>query len=99
MRVNRASDGYGESILSEEKVPGGAAESGMAVPESKGGGSTSFSQVMTSARQWWHDEVTGDVDQAAVIEKRRQDCSLSERYLFMTAMSAGIANSSARSSS
>jgi uncharacterized hydrophobic protein (TIGR00271 family) len=42
-------------------------------------------------REWWHNEVTGEIDQAAVIEKRREDCALSERYLFMIAMSAGIA--------
>lgn len=53
--------------------------------------SNSFSGVINSLREWWHDEVTGEIDQAAVIEKRRQDCALSERYLFMTAMSAGIA--------
>lgn len=52
---------------------------------------SSFSSVIKSLRDWWHDEVTGEIDQAAVIEKRRQDCALSERYLFMTAMSAGIA--------
>jgi len=31
------------------------------------------------------------VDQQAVIEKRREDCLLSARYLLMLAMSAGIA--------
>jgi len=35
--------------------------------------------------------VIGTVDQASVIEKRRDDCGLTERYLFMTAMSGGIA--------
>lgn len=77
--------------MSEDKVPGGAGDSGMAIPRSEGGASSSFSRVVSSARDWWHDRVTGDIDQAAVIEKRRQDCALSERYLFMTAMSAGIA--------
>lgn len=33
----------------------------------------------------------GTVDQNAVIEKRRAECPLSSRYLFMTAMSGGIA--------
>ncbi|TRD12685.1 DUF389 domain-containing protein [Erythrobacter insulae] len=36
-------------------------------------------------------DVVGTVNQSRVIEKRREDCLLSERYLFMTAMSAGIA--------
>ncbi|MEM6586254.1 MAG: DUF389 domain-containing protein [Pseudomonadota bacterium] len=35
--------------------------------------------------------MVGSVNQAAVIEKRRAECAISERYLFMTAMSAGIA--------
>jgi uncharacterized hydrophobic protein (TIGR00271 family) len=60
-------------------------------PTSAANASNSFSSVIKSLREWWHDEVTGEIDQAAVIEKRRQDCALSERYLFMTAMSAGIA--------
>lgn len=33
----------------------------------------------------------GTVDQPAVIETRREECGLTERYLFMTAMSGGIA--------
>jgi uncharacterized membrane protein len=42
-------------------------------------------------REWWSQRVIGQVDQAEVIARRREDCALSERYLFMTAMSAGIA--------
>jgi uncharacterized hydrophobic protein (TIGR00271 family) len=42
-------------------------------------------------RRWWRDDVVGSIDQAEVIEKRREDCALSERYLFMIAMSGGIA--------
>ena len=42
-------------------------------------------------RRWWRDEVVGTVDQQEVIARRREDCSLSARYLFMIAMSAGIA--------
>ena len=52
---------------------------------------SSFATVLTSVRRWWSQEVVGSVDQAEVIEERREDCRLSERYLFMTAMSAGIA--------
>lgn len=51
----------------------------------------SFSRVMFSFRLWWRSDVVGTVDQTAVIEKRREDCLLSSRYLLMLAMSAGIA--------
>ncbi|BDI60223.1 TIGR00341 family protein [Qipengyuania nanhaisediminis] len=51
----------------------------------------SIGRVLFSVRRWWREDVVGTVDQAEVIEKRREDCLLSERYLFMTAMSAGIA--------
>ncbi len=53
-------------------------------------GST-FSRVLFSVRRWWLQDVVGTVNQSSVIEKRREDCALSERYLFMTAMSGGIA--------
>ncbi len=42
-------------------------------------------------RKWWREDVLGTVDQYAVIKKRRDECVLSGRYLFMTAMSGGIA--------
>lgn len=42
-------------------------------------------------RRWWRDEVVDTVDQQEVIARRREDCGLTARYLFMTAMSAGIA--------
>lgn len=51
----------------------------------------SITRVLFSFRRWWREDVVGTVDQAQVIEKRRAECELSERYLFMTAMSAGIA--------
>ena len=51
----------------------------------------SVSRVVFSLRRWWREDVVGTVDQEQVIEKRRAECALSERYLFMTAMSAGIA--------
>ncbi len=53
--------------------------------------SSNFSSVLLSFRVWWRQDVVGTVDQASVIEKRREDCGLTERYLFMTAMSGGIA--------
>ena len=53
--------------------------------------SPGFAHVLTTVQRWWHTDVTGTVDQVAVIEKRRAECSLSMRYLLMTCMSAGIA--------
>lgn len=50
-----------------------------------------FAAVIHSWQQWWRTAVTSTVDQAAVIEKRREDCDTSARYMFMTAMSGGIA--------
>ena len=52
---------------------------------------STFSRVLFSWRLWWREDVVGTVDQLAVIETRREDCGLTERYLFMTAMSGGIA--------
>lgn len=51
----------------------------------------SFGYVILSLRKWWRDAVVGTVDQASVIEKRREDCAMSARYMFMIAMSGGIA--------
>jgi uncharacterized hydrophobic protein (TIGR00271 family) len=53
--------------------------------------STNFRRVVFSFQRWWVEDVMGTVDQNAVIEKRRAECPLSARYLFMTAMSGGIA--------
>jgi len=50
-----------------------------------------FRDVLSSFRDWWGHDVTGTVDQVAVIEKRRSECQLSARYLLMVSMSAGIA--------
>lgn len=51
----------------------------------------SFARVILSWRKWWRDAVVGTVDQASVIKKRREDCAMSARYMFMIAMSGGIA--------
>ena len=48
-------------------------------------------RVIATLRGWWRDDVIGQVDHEDVIAKRRDDCLISEHYLFMTAMSAGIA--------
>lgn len=47
--------------------------------------------MLQELRAWWTSNVIGQVDQAEVIERRREDGKLSEHYLFMTAMSGGIA--------
>ena len=50
-----------------------------------------WKRVIATFRGWWRDDVIGAVDHDDVIEKRRDECAMSEHYLFMTAMSAGIA--------
>ena len=51
----------------------------------------SFGEVVESWRGWWQRSVVGTVNQAEVIDERREDSDLSARYLFMLAMSAAIA--------
>lgn len=50
-----------------------------------------FMRVIATFRGWWRDDVIGAVEHEDVIAKRRDECAMSEHYLFMTAMSAGIA--------
>ncbi|MEM6584363.1 MAG: TIGR00341 family protein [Pseudomonadota bacterium] len=64
-----------------------AAEAVVAATQSRFGAK----RVIATFRAWWRDDVIGAVNHADVIEKRRDDCVMSEHYLFMTAMSAGIA--------
>lgn len=52
---------------------------------------TNFTGVLLSLRLWWRHSVTATVDQNAVIENRREEAVISARYMFMLAMSAGIA--------
>jgi uncharacterized hydrophobic protein (TIGR00271 family) len=51
----------------------------------------SLLRVAASLRQWWTAHVTGEIDHPEVIERRREDSALSQHFLFMTAMSGGIA--------
>jgi uncharacterized hydrophobic protein (TIGR00271 family) len=53
--------------------------------------SPGFRRVLGTWRGWWRSEVLGSVDQAEVIALRRGESGLTPRYLFMLAMSAGIA--------
>ncbi|WP_120716502.1 TIGR00341 family protein [Tsuneonella amylolytica] len=49
-----------------------------------------FGTVVRSWGRWWR-MVIRDIDQAKVIETRREEAYISGRYMFMTAMSGGIA--------
>lgn len=52
---------------------------------------TNLRSLIGDLREWWTVHVIGQVDQAEVTERRREDGKLSEHYLFMTAMAGGIA--------
>jgi uncharacterized hydrophobic protein (TIGR00271 family) len=47
--------------------------------------------ALVQLREWWTVHVAGAVDQIEVTSRRREEGKLSEHYLFMTAMSGGIA--------
>ncbi len=42
-------------------------------------------------KRWWRIAVQSDIDQPAIIEKIKADCSFTPRYAFLICMSAGIA--------
>jgi uncharacterized hydrophobic protein (TIGR00271 family) len=48
-------------------------------------------EALRYVRAWWTGHVIREIDQNEVIERRYEDGRLSEHYLFMIAMSAGIA--------
>ena len=50
-----------------------------------------FHKVAIALRRWWYGKVVDTVEQAEVIAVHREECALTERYLFLLAMSAGIA--------
>ncbi|MFL0357651.1 DUF389 domain-containing protein [Erythrobacter sp. GH1-10] len=97
MRRKRAETIEADNSMSETTAPTeptSSAESGGIAESAKDKAATaraSLTSVKFSLLRWWMQEVIGTVNQAEVIEKRREDCAMSERYLFMTAMSAGIA--------
>lgn len=74
------------AIMAEET--GGSPAAG---PAPEAAAATPAEGALAQVRQWWKAHVSGAVDQGEVIERRRDDGKLSEHYLFMTAMSAGIA--------
>lgn len=73
-----------EAAAEAEKAEGQAIDKVLAGP-------VTLRSILHNAREWWTTHVIGQVDQAEVIERRRTDGALSEHYLFMTAMSGGIA--------
>ncbi|MGB3469673.1 MAG: TIGR00341 family protein [Erythrobacter sp.] len=83
------SGGMGTATATTATATGSAAPE--TVPNEGKRPSASFRRVVFSLRRYWLQDVIGTVNQAAVIEKRRAECALSERYLFMTAMSGAIA--------
>ncbi|MEZ5680748.1 MAG: DUF389 domain-containing protein [Erythrobacter sp.] len=48
-------------------------------------------RAFAETREWWREEVVGQTDHAATIARVRGESLLTSRYVFMTAMSAGIA--------
>lgn len=54
-------------------------------------GATRIGNIIAQIREWWTVHVAGGVDQIEVTSRRREEGKLSEHYLFMTAMSGGIA--------
>ena len=48
-------------------------------------------RALAETRMWWRDGVIADLDHVATIERVRGESLLTSRYIFMTAMSAGIA--------
>ena len=83
------------SMEEDEDPPKDDAASGTTSHESSQAAASparaSLRAALVTVRDWWAEQVIDQIDQAEVIERRREDCALSERYLFITAMSAGIA--------
>ncbi|VVT06452.1 TIGR00341 family protein [Erythrobacter sp. EC-HK427] len=77
----------------ETGVATGAAKAGAepAAPTEAKSLRQGLSDFLHTFDHWWQKDVSGTVDQIAVIEKRRAECAFSARYLLMTCMSAGIA--------
>jgi uncharacterized hydrophobic protein (TIGR00271 family) len=55
------------------------------------GGSSGFVNVIRTFQDWWRVDVVGTVNQAGIVELRREEADISARFLFMATMSAGIA--------
>ncbi|NBC89125.1 MAG: hypothetical protein GVX90_06510 [Alphaproteobacteria bacterium] len=64
---------------------------GAEAPSERAPGRRESARVAQNIRPGWFGDVVGAIDQLQVIADRREECLLSERYLFMIAMSAGIA--------
>jgi uncharacterized hydrophobic protein (TIGR00271 family) len=80
--------------MNEPSAPSASPEAAIASEAEAGGADdrrTALASALGNLRQWWRVHVIGPVDQAEVTERRREEGKLSEHYLFMTAMSGGIA--------
>lgn len=79
--------------MTDNAAPGDprGAEAPSETPAAPVQGERGIAGIVQSIRRWWFSDVVGAVDQLQVIADRREECLLSERYLFMIAMSAGIA--------
>jgi uncharacterized hydrophobic protein (TIGR00271 family) len=64
------------------------AQEGPAAPDAA---HSPLGKLFAEARAWWTVHVIGQIDQAEVTERRREEGKFSEHYLFMTAMSGAIA--------
>lgn len=72
---------HGASISEAEKIKA-KQKSGMLSP---------ISGSIKLLRRWWRVSVQSEIDQPAIIEKIKADCSFTPRYSFLICMSAGIA--------
>lgn len=58
---------------------------------SAGGNGEGAERLFDLLRRWWSSKVADTVEQAEVIALHREESALTQRYLFLLAMSAGIA--------
>ncbi|QDH33084.1 TIGR00341 family protein [Porphyrobacter sp. YT40] len=80
------------NTASQEDAAAAEAEaSAVAQPAASSHIPVTIGAILHNIRDWWTVHVIGQVDQAEVTERRREDGKMSEHYLFMTAMSGGIA--------
>ena len=82
--MTRAQDDY-EPVADEQ--PDEGRDSATLTPISR----WTILRALAEVRQWWRQGVIADLDHVATIERVRGESLLTSRYIFMTAMSAGIA--------
>lgn len=82
--MTKTDDDYEE--ITAEKEAGGSAYASRG-PISR----WTILRALAEIRIWWRDGVIGDLDHVATVERVRGESMLTSRYMFMIAMSAGIA--------